>query len=343
MNRQSPEGDVEGFRELFEHAPLGYQSLDPDGRILQVNRAWCAMLGYEREEVLGQPFSNFLPPEEVGDFLDRRELVKEKGEIHGVEFRMLCKDGKELPVSLEGRAIYGEGGELKHTYAILTDVTERRQTEARLRDMMLHTVKALALTLEKRDPYTAGHQERVGLLAALIAQGMGLNEPFQQGIRLAGFIHDIGKIYVPSELLTRPGQLTGLEMSFIRTHPEVGYEIIKDIDFSWPIAEMVRQHHERLDGSGYPRSLAGDDIILGARILAVADVIEAISAMRPYRPGLGINSALEELRRGSGQAYDAKVVEITLAMFADASVRFHIEEEIFHLGSVTSDPNRRSF
>ncbi len=301
------------------------------------------MLGYEREEVLGQPFSNFLLPEEVKDFLDRHELVKEKGEVHGVEFWMRCKDGKELPVSLEGRAIYGEGGELKHTYAILTDLTERRQTEARVRDIMLHTVKALALTLEKRDPYTAGHQERVGLLAALIAQRMGMNEPLQQGIRLAGFIHDIGKIYVPAEVLTRPGQLTELEMSFIRTHPDVGYEIIKDIEFSWPIPEMVRQHHERLDGSGYPRGLAGDDIIVGARILAVADVIEAISSMRPYRAGLGINSALEELRRGSGQVYDAKVVDITLKMFTDASVRFHIEDEIFHLSSVTSDPNRRSF
>jgi PAS domain S-box-containing protein len=323
--------ETDGYRELFEHAPLGYQSLDPDGRLVQVNRAWCAMLGYEREEVLGRPFTDFLLPEAVSDFHCRFELVKEQGEVHGVEFPIRRKDGQELLASLEGRAIYRDDGALERTYAILTDLTERRRAETRLRDMMLNTVRALARTLEKRDPYTAGHQERVGALAALIAARLGMDAALQEGIRLGGTIHDIGKIYVPVEILTRPGKLTELEMNYVRTHPVVGYEIIKDIDFAWPIAEMVRQHHERLDGSGYPRGLGGSEIILGARILAVADVIEAIASMRPYRPGLGIDVALHELRQGKGRIYDADVVAITLDLFADPQSRLAIERDIFDL------------
>lgn len=327
----------DGFRELFEHAPLGYQSLDPDGRLVQVNRAWCAMLGYEREDVLGRPFTDFLAPEAVDDFHCRFELVKEQGEVHGVEFPMRRKDGRELLASLEGRAIYRDNGALERTYAILTDLTERGRAETRLRDMMLNTVRALARTLEKRDPYTAGHQERVGALAALIAKRLGMDAKLQEGIHLGGIIHDIGKIYVPVEILTRPGKLTDLEMSYIRTHPDMGYEILKDIDFAWPIAEMVRQHHERLDGSGYPRGLSGDDIILGARILAVADVIEAIASIRPYRPGLGIKTALNELSQGKGRVYDADIVAITLDLFADPASRSAIERDIFRLtGGPTS-------
>jgi len=329
MNRPAAGRGEDGFRDLFEHAPLGYQSLGPDGRILQVNGAWCTLLGYDRDEVLGRPFADFLLPEEGADFLARFALVKEKGEVHGVEFRMVRRDGRELLVSLEGRAIYSEGGELERTYAILTDLTERRQAESRLHDMMLNTVTALARTLEKRDPYTAGHQERVGALAALAAERLGMDASLQQGIRLGGIVHDIGKIYVPAEILTRPGQLTNLEMLFIRTHPDVGYQIIKDIDFAWPIAEMVLQHHERLDGSGYPRGLAGDDIILGARILAVADVTEAMVSLRPYRPGLGVDAALDELRRGSGRIYDRQVVDIVLDMFAEPKSRAKIETLFF--------------
>ena len=318
--------NVDGYRKLFEHAPLGYQSLNPEGVIVQVNQAWCRMLGYQREAVVGRPFGDFLPSYEVADFLDRFALVKEKGEAHEVEFHMLHSNGSMLLVSLEGRAIYAEeDGRFEGTYAILTDLTERRQAEARLQNILLNTVKALARTLEKRDPYTAGHQERVGAIAALIARKLALDETLQHGIRLGGIIHDIGKIYVPIEILTRSGELTELEMGFIRTHPDVGYEILKDIDFPWPIAEMVRQHHERLDGSGYPRGLSGGDVILGARILAVADVLEAMGTMRPYRAALGIERALDELRIGRGRLYDADIVDTALAVFADPALRGRVE------------------
>ena len=181
-------------------------------------------------------------------------------------------------------------------------------------DVLEKAVAALAATVESRDPYTAGHQNRVALLAVSIAQELGLDAETCTGIRLAGLVHDIGKIHVPIEFLTTPAPLSDAEMAVIRTHPEVGYSILKDIPFPWPVAEMVRQHHERFDGSGYPLGLSGNGILLGARILAVADVVEAISSQRPYRPARGVEAAVKALSAGSGTLFDPAVVAACLRL-----------------------------
>lgn len=184
-------------------------------------------------------------------------------------------------------------------------------------DVLEKSVAALAATVESRDPYTAGHQSRVARLAVAIADDMGLGSEVCTGIKLAALIHDIGKMQIPIELLTKPTPLTELEMQMIRTHPEVGYEIVKDIPFPWPVADIVRQHHERFDGSGYPKGLRSEEILLEARILAVADVVEAISSHRPYRPARGIDVALQEIQAQRGILFDPLVVDSCLRLFAE--------------------------
>ena len=170
------------------------------------------------------------------------------------------------------------------------------------------TIEALAATIEVRDPYTAGHQRRTTVIAEAIGRRMGLDEDRLKGLHIAGTVHDIGKISVPSSLLSKPGKLSDVEFAIIQLHPQTGYEILKGIEFPWPVADIVRQHHERKDGSGYPKGLHGKDILLEARILAVADMLEAISSHRPYRPALGIAFAIEELKKQSGSKLDSEVV-----------------------------------
>ena len=198
---------------------------------------------------------------------------------------------------------------------------EHLKSVDQLKEALIGTIRAIALTVEKRDPYTAGHQSRVADLAAAIAGEMGLDANRIEGMKLGAMIHDIGKIYVPAEILNRPGQLSVHEFGMIKTHPEVGYDIIKDVKFPWPVALMVLQHHERMDGSGYPKGLKGDEIILEARILAVADVMEAITAHRPYRPALGFDVALAEIEAKRGQLYDPNVVDACLRLFREKGYR----------------------
>ena len=199
---------------------------------------------------------------------------------------------------------------------------ERKQTFAKLQKSLEGTINALASAMDKRDAYTAGHQQRVAKLARVLAEEMGLSKDETHGIRTAGIIHDIGKISVPAEILVRPGRLTGIEFSIVKTHSQVGYDILKDIEFPWPVAEIVLQHHERMDCSGYPQGLSGEKIILGARIMAVADVVEAMSSHRPYRPAFPIEKALEEISQNRGILYDAEVVDACLKLFKEKRFRF---------------------
>jgi len=175
----------------------------------------------------------------------------------------------------------------------------------------------MANIVEIRDPYTAGHQRRVAELAQALAERLELGERRSEGVYMAALIHDIGKIHVPSEILSKPGRLSDLEYALIKTHPAVGAEALQMVPFPWPLQEMIRQHHERSDGSGYPRGLSGDEILMEARILCVADVVEAMQSHRPYRPALGQDVALEEVRRGSGKTFDGAVVEACLGLFQD--------------------------
>jgi putative nucleotidyltransferase with HDIG domain len=191
---------------------------------------------------------------------------------------------------------------------------ELRESFGKLRKALNGTVNALTEILQRRDPYTAGHQIRVAKLACAIAQEMGLSEDRVEGIRIAGLLHDIGKITLPSDILARSGRITTLETDIIETHAQVGYEIIKTIEFPWPVLDAVLQHQERMDGSGYPSGLSGDKIILEARILAVADVVEAMSSHRPYRPKLGMDRALAEITEHKGVRYDSDVVDACLRL-----------------------------
>jgi len=197
----------------------------------------------------------------------------------------------------------------------------------RLERSLEGTFRAMSMTLELRDPYMAGHQQRVANLAVAIAQDMNLPWDKIEGLRFAGIIHDIGKIASPAEIMSKPGRLTKTELQLVREHPRVGYEMVKDIAFPWPVAHIILQHHERLDGSGYPEGLVGDAILPEARILAVADVVEAVCSLRPYRPALGIEKGLEEIRKGRGIRYDTRVVDACIRLFRENRFAFKTEAE----------------
>ena len=222
--------------------------------------------------------------------------------------------------------------------AFLHDITERkkkdqallesdkrlREAYLRLRDVLDGTIGAIATMAELRDPYTSGHQRRVARLACAIANEMGLPEDRLAGLATAGLLHDIGKIRVPSDILTKPRRLNPIEYEMIKTHSQAGYQILKSIPFPWPIADMIVQHHERMDGSGYPAGLAGEAILLEARILGVADVLEAMASHRPYRAALGVDAGLEEISKNSGKLFDPAVVAACLRIFSRG---FRLDEE----------------
>jgi HD-GYP domain-containing protein (c-di-GMP phosphodiesterase class II) len=201
-------------------------------------------------------------------------------------------------------------------------ITGLEKTIAKLRLALEGTIRTLTITSEAKDPYTAGHQRRVSDLARAIGQEIGLPENVVDGIRMAGLIHDIGKIGVPGEILIKPSKLNDLEFQLVKAHPEVGYALLKDVEFPWPVADIVLQHHERKNGSGYPRRLKGPDIRIEAKIIAVADVVEAISSTRPYREPLGLETALEQILKNRGILYDEKAADACLRLFEEKRFKF---------------------
>ncbi len=211
---------------------------------------------------------------------------------------------------------------LSYGIRALRDRLSREHWSQRIQATMEETIQALASTVELRDPYTAGHQRRVAYLAKAIGREMGLQESRLTGLYMAAVIHDIGKIQVPAEVLTRPGRLSPVEFEIVKTHVEGGYDILKSIEFPWPIADIVRQHHERMNGSGYPFGLDGAELLLESRILAVADVVEAISSFRPYRAGLGIDHALDEIEAGRGELFDSDIVNVCIRLFREQGFSF---------------------
>ena len=225
------------------------------------------------------------------------------------------------PIILDGRLSFVGG--------ICRDITARKEAEAKLvevlgnlRTAVRTTIQVLVLAVETRDPYTAGHQRRVVHLARAIATAMKLPQEKIEGIRMAGAIHDIGKISIPTEILSKPATLSAIEYALVKAHAQYGYEILKDVESPWPLAEMVHQHHERMNGSGYPLGLKGDEILLEARILAVADVVESMASHRPYRPALGIDAALEEIEKNTTILYDPEVVNTCVRLFREKGFSF---------------------
>jgi putative nucleotidyltransferase with HDIG domain len=202
------------------------------------------------------------------------------------------------------------------------DITERKRAEAKLQQTLDSlknavgaTIQVMVSAVEMKDPYTAGHQLRVADLAGAIATEMGLIQEKIDGIKMAGSIHDIGKLSIPAEILSKPTKLTKIEFSLVKEHVRSGYEMLKNVESPWPLAQIIYQHHERMDGSGYPRNLKGDEIIMEARIMAVADVVEAMASHRPYRPSLGIDATLGEIEKNRGILYDAAVADACLRLF----------------------------
>jgi len=289
---------------LIDHELDGALVLDRDGNILFLNSAARKLLGRDSEETLGRQFGFPMISGETTEVT----LLQPGNKQVDVEMRLANIEWEGAPCSVVSLHDISERKALED---------ERRESLQQIQHTLVDTIQAMARALEKRDPYTAGHQSRVADLAAAITVEMGLAADRAEGVRLGGMIHDIGKIYVPAEILNRPGKLTPAEFEIIKAHPQVGYDIIRDVEFPWPVAEMVYQHHERLDGSGYPRGLQGEEIVLEARILAVADVVEAMASHRPYREGLGIDKALEEIRLHRGSWFEPDVVDACLRLFEE--------------------------
>jgi PAS domain S-box-containing protein len=321
-------------RRLYLEGVLGATpdaivTLDARHRIVEWNPGAERLFGYSREEVIGRDLDHLITsPGVFEEAVGFTQIVMSGKEVPPVETVRYRKDGSPVDVIVAGSPIL-VGDELIGVVAVYTNITERKRVEEELqhttenlRKALGATIQAIALTVETKDPYTAGHQRRVADLARVIATEMGLAEKQIDGIRMAGVIHDIGKIYVPGEILSRPGRISDIEFSLIKTHPQVGYDILKTIDFPWPVAQIVLQHHERMDGSGYPQGLSGEEIMLEARIMAVADVVEAMASHRPYRPAHGIEEALDEVLQNGGVLYDPEVVDACLKLFAVKGFKF---------------------
>jgi HD-GYP domain-containing protein (c-di-GMP phosphodiesterase class II) len=231
-------------------------------------------------------------------------------------------DGQKLTLGIHGIPVSWDNKPA--VFALVEDLTDLELSQQKIESYILQlkhiykgTLIAISNMVEKRDPYTAGHQRRVGLIAKQIAAEMGLPPEKGEILEMIGLVHDIGKISIPVEILTKPTKLTEYEMGMIKQHPQFGYDILKHVDFNFPVAEVILQHHERLDGSGYPRQLSGEQILPETRIISVADVFEAISAFRPYRAALGLDVAVDELKKGKGKIYDAKVVDCLLKLIKE--------------------------
>ncbi len=318
------------YRSIFENSIEGIFQTAPEGHFVSVNPAMARIHGFASPEEMIAGVAN------IGEQLyvnpdDRKRykaILEAQGKAEGFEAEVYRKDKSTIWTSTNARAVKDGSGKVLYEGTVL-DITERKQAEENqrifvkeLKDAFEGIVTALGATTEMRDPYTSGHQKRVAQLACAIAQEMGFPEEKIGEIRIVGLLHDIGKMGVPAEILSKPAKLTEYEFNIIRVHSMAGYDILKDIKFTWPVADIVLQHHERLDGSGYPQALKNGNIIFEAKIIGVADVVEAMVSHRPYRPALGIDSALDEIKKNSGRLYDKEVVDACARLFREKGFRF---------------------
>jgi PAS domain S-box-containing protein/putative nucleotidyltransferase with HDIG domain len=330
ITEKSLRDSEEKHRILFDSAGDAIFVFNMEAQTLAVNPLACERLGYTHAELMSMTIGQVDSPAETLNALDRMARLTEHGHL-AFETVHQRKDGSLIPTDVIARRI--DWGGQPAIMSICRDITQRKRAEEelkatfeKLRKSLAGTIQALSSTVETRDPYTAGHQRRVSNLAKTIAQEMGLPNDTVDTIRIAGIIHDIGKISVPAEILSKPGRISDIEMSLIKVHSQSGYDILKDVGLPYPIAEMVLHHHERLDGSGYPQGLKGDQILLEAQIVSVADVVEAISSTRPYRPALGIDVALQEIEKNKGILYNEKVVEVCIKLFREKGFVFESTE-----------------
>jgi len=302
---------------------------DTEGRIIRVNKALADSLKMPVKDIISKTTEELFPKEQAENMRKddqevmiygkaKRDIIQPYTTPDGV--RWLITD--KIPYKDKEGKVTGVVGLAKDITVQRKKEQELKQTYQKLQKTMDTTIQTMSKIIESKDPYTAGHQQRVSQLATAIAKELNLSPDKIKGIRITSLIHDIGKIGLPTEILSKPTTLTDIEFSLIKGHSQIGYDILKSIDFSYPIAQIVLQHHERLDGSGYPNNLKGDEIILEARIIGVADVVEAMSSFRPYRPALGIDVALEEISQNKGILYDPEVVDACLRLFKEKGFKF---------------------
>jgi PAS domain S-box-containing protein/putative nucleotidyltransferase with HDIG domain len=316
------------YKSLYESSRDAIMLLDPKNGFLGGNPATLTMFGCTDEaDLIAKTPVTFSPeyqPDGVRSALKARilaALALQNGS-HFSEWKCMRQDGTEFFASVLLNRVALNGKPVLQ--ATLRDISEQKQAEEelkrtlqRLRKAVDGTIQVIAATVELRDPYTAGHQRRVSDLASEIAREMGLTPKEVDEIRMAALIHDLGKIAIPSDILSKPGKLLAMEFNLIKTHPQVAYNILKDAEIPYRIAEIVLEHHEKMNGSGYPNGLSGEKILMGSRILAVADVVEAMASHRPYRPSLGVEKALEEILQNQGILFDAEVVDICVKLFRE--------------------------
>ena len=312
----------ERYRLVVENAHE-YILITQDRKIVFANKATEERLGSSIEKLSSRDFTRFIHPDDVDVVVDYH-VRRLKGEVLPSTYTLRIIDNNGSIIWVEMNVTVIEWEKRPATLIFLKDITEhqmldeeRNESFKRVKNTLDATVNAIATIVETRDPYTTGHQLRVSHLAQGIAEEMGLNNDEKDFIGTAAVIHDIGKLSIPAEILTKPTKLTDLEYELIKTHSQSGYNILKDIKFTWPVATVILQHHERINGSGYPQNLKGEEILIESRILAVADVVEAISSHRPYRASLGINFALDEISRNKGILFDENVVDACLRLFRD--------------------------
>jgi len=311
--------------DFFESLPIVTYATETTGS--HANPLWVSdtikrVLGYSASEALESDWwvNNLHPEDRLRAVNESKAIIDNGGGDHF--YRIRHADGTYIHIHDESKAVDIKNPRLFvgawHDVSVEEQAQQQvREYSSRLEKAFLGSVNCIASMVEMRDPYTAGHESRVGDLSVAIAAEMGLDIDTQYGLKIAGLVHDIGKISIPSEYLTKPTRLTKSEYQILQTHPENGYEILKSVDFPWPIAEVAHQHHERVDGSGYPRGLKGEQILIEARIVAVADVIESMATSRPYRHALGIDKALEEIEKNAGRLYDINVARAALRVFRE--------------------------
>ena len=313
----------ERYRRLLDHNPAAIV-VHVDGKIVYVNQASLDLVAASSpEDALGKHVFDFVHPDYREIVLERIQHCQKDGKFaHPIEEKFLRLDGKSVDVEVTAIPITYQGKPASQV--VFWDITSRKQVEEniqsnldKLNKTLKGTVDALSSAVETRDPYTAGHQKEVAKIACAVAEEMGLPEDLIEGLRVASLLHDIGKIKIPAEILSKPAILTDIEYELIKTHPQAGHEILKTISFPWPVGKIVLQHQERMDGSGYPNGLKGDEICLEARILGVVDVVEAMCSHRPYRGALGKERALEEIEKYRGTLYDENVVDACLKLFRE--------------------------
>jgi PAS domain S-box-containing protein/putative nucleotidyltransferase with HDIG domain len=309
------------YRRLFETAQDGILILNfTTGKIEDANPFLTTILGYTHEELVGKRLW------EIGAIVDKKSsleafaVLQDKGYIRYEDLPLMTKSGDIINVEFVSNA-YDVNGD-RVIQCNIRDITQRKQTDRQLLEYqhlvalgMSEIVDVLSAMIEERDPYTAGHQSRVAHLSVAMATEMQLMPHNIEGIRLSALVHDIGKFSIPAQVLMKPTQLNAFEIAMLKNHVQAGYDVLKHIHFPWPVAQIVLQHHERIDGTGYPNGLKGDSISDDARILAVADTVDAMAGARPYRTAFTIDEALDTLLAGAGTIYDTKVVDVCVRVF----------------------------